>query len=205
MATQSHRRTIWSDLLRNMSNDRPKRSQGSPGHILYPRHFLVLAAFSASVAAITRLHLSTDLSASFALYGALHATALVVALRARRSIWRMCLFIAMAAALSAITLRAGIFAGQLSGALARNFAPYAVLGLSAAAGAVAYGILIRLFGIYELSLNSLTVVAIGCMLATWTALFTLAHIHSLGTEWFAIFWGHAFSGGLWYFDRRPHF
>ena len=188
-----------------MSNDRPKRSQASPDHILYPRHFLVLAGFSALVAAITLLHLSTDLSASFALYGALHATALVVALRAVRSVWRMCLFIAMAAALTAITLRAGIFAGQLSGALARTIAPYAVLGLSAAAGAVAYGILIRLFGIYELSANSLTVVAIGCMVATWAALFTLAHIHSLGPWWLALLWWHAFSGGLWYFDRRQYF
>lgn len=188
-----------------MSNDRPTRSQASPNHINYPRHFLVLAGFGALVAAISGLHLSTDLFASFALYGALHSTALVVALRARRSIWKMCLFIALAAALSAITLRAGIFAGQLSAALARNIAPYAVLGLSAAAGAAAYGILIRLFGIYELSPSSLTVVAFGCMLATWAALFALAHIHALGPWWLAVLWWHAFSGGLWYFDRRQNF
>jgi hypothetical protein len=172
----------------------------SPAHFLYTRHFLLLAGFSVAVAVVTRLHLLTDLSVCFALYGALHAGALVLALRASQPLWRSCLFIVVAAALSLMTLRVGLFAGHLSGGIPGNAALYAVLGVSAAIGALTYGILIRLFGFYELTLGGLTLIAAGCVLAAFLAFFSLAHVHFLGRWWLAVLWWYAFSGGLWFCD-----
>jgi hypothetical protein len=171
-------------------------------HFRYPLHFSLLACFGLLLIAMTQLHLATDLSLSFALYGALHAAALVIALRAHHPLRRKCLFIAAAAALSAMTLHFGIIAGQLLGTSRGNPALYAVLGLSGAMGAAAYGILIRLSGIDELTWRSLAVICVNCLLATCAALFTLTRFHSLGPWWLAVMWWCAFSGGLWYFDKR---
>jgi hypothetical protein len=173
------------------------------GHFLYPRHFSLLACFGVLLIAIARLHLADDLTLCFALYGALHASALVLALRASHSIGRECAFIAMAAVLSAITLRVGIFAAQSLGTLRVGVALYAVLGFSAAAGAAAYGILIRLSGIYtRLTGRALATASIGCLLAAPAALFTMKHLPFLGRWWLAVLWWYAFSVGLWYCDRR---
>jgi hypothetical protein len=171
-------------------------------HFRYPLHFSLLACFGLLLIAMTQLHLATDLSLSFGLYGALQAAALVIALRAHHPVWRKCLFIAAAAALSAMTLRFGIVAAQLLGTSRGNTALYAVPGLSGAMGAAAYGVLIRLSGIYELSSRSLAVICVNCMVATGAAFFTLTRFHSLGPWWLAVTWWYAFSGGLWYFDKR---
>jgi hypothetical protein len=173
-----------------------------PCHFFYVRHFLLLTCFGVLTGLMSRLHLSSDITGSFALYGALHALALILALRARQSIWRRCLFIALAAALSALTLRLGILETHVSGKLPGNIGMYAVSVFSAMTGAAAYGISIRLFGIYELTLRELAVIAIGCMSATYLGMLTLAH--SLGPWWLAVLWWYAFSGALWYCDRRHH-
>jgi hypothetical protein len=174
------------------------------GHFIYARQFLLLAGSAVLLAVITRLHLLTDLIICFAVYGALHASALVLSLRARQTAWRSCLFILGAAALSVMTLRVGMLGGRLSGALSANLAIYAVLGLSAVTGAIAYGILIRVFGIHELTARLLAVVSVGCLLATYVAFFTLTHFHSLGRWWLAVWWWYAFSAGMWYCDRRQN-
>jgi hypothetical protein len=171
-------------------------------HFVYPRHFLLLTGFSVSLVVIARLHLLSDLSVSFALYGALHASALALTLRARQPLWRRCLFIAMAAGLSVMTLRVGILGMRLLGTLPGNLGLYTALGFSAVIGAVTYGISIRLFGILKLTLKTLAVVSIGCMVAAYVAFFTLAYFHSLGRWWLVVLWWYAFSGGLWYSDAR---
>jgi hypothetical protein len=172
-------------------------------HFFYPRHFMLLAGFSVVVAVMTRLHLLTDLNFCFAVYGALHASALVLAIRAGQSLWRRCLFVAIAAALSVMALRIGLLGGHVSGTLPGAAALYVVLGVSAAIGALAYGILIRLFGLVELTVSGLGLIAAGCMLAAFVAFFTLAHSHFLGRWWLAVLWWYAFSSGLWFCDRRP--
>lgn len=173
-------------------------------HIRYPLHFSLLACFGALLIAIAQLHLAIERSFSFALYGALHAAALSIALRARRPLWRKCLFIAAAAALSAMTLHFGIVAGQLLDTSRGNAALYAVLGFCGALGAAAYAVLIHLSGLYELTWRSFAVLCVNCMLAACAAFSTLARFHSLGQWWLAVLWWYAFSGGLWYFDKRSH-
>jgi hypothetical protein len=159
---------------------------------------------SVLVAVMSRTHLSSDLNTSFALYGALHASALVLTLRARQPIWRRCLFVAIASGLCLITLLAGvgifIFGRHLFGALSGHVGIYTALGCSAVTGALIYGISIRLLGISAMPLGSLAAISLGCMLATFVALFTGSYFHFLGPWWLAALWWHAFSGGLWYFD-----
>jgi hypothetical protein len=173
-------------------------------HFFYARHFLFLTCFSVLLIIITQLSILSDLTASFALYGALHALALVITVRAQHPLWRKCLFIAIAAILSVLTLRVGIFAGQWSGTLAGNPVLYAVPAMCAVIGAVSYGILMRLLGVYELTQNSLAILSIGCALAAYVAFVTLAHAHFLGRWWLAVLWWYACSGGLLYCDRRQN-
>ena len=174
------------------------------GHLHYPRHFLLLIGLSILLAVLARTHFSSDLNASFALFGALHASALVFTLRVRPSIWPSCLFVAIAAGLCVMTLRIGMFGTHLFGALPGNIGLYAVLGFSAATGALSYGILIRrLPGLSAMPLSSLATISLGCMLAACVALLTGSHFHLPGPSWLAILWWHAFSGGLWFFDRPP--
>jgi hypothetical protein len=168
---------------------------------------LLLAGFGVWLGITARPPLSDNLSASSVLYGALHASALVFALRARQPFWRKCLFIVAAAGLTLAALRVGMGEMQLSATLAPGMlsgyaALYAAVGFSAATGAVAYGILIRLFGMYRLTMRSLAMISLGCLLATYIALFILVHVHALGRWWLAVLWWYAFSGGLWYYDRR---
>jgi hypothetical protein len=170
----------------------------SSARFLYPRHFLLLAGFSVVLVALTRLRLLTDLSVCFAVYGALHASALVLALRSVQVLWRRCLFVVLAAGFSVLTVHLGLFAGRLTGGLPGNTSLYAVLGFSAAIGALAYGLLIRLFGYYALTIGRLALIAAGCMLAALLALYSLQHAHFLGRWWLAVLWWYAFSGGLWF-------
>ena len=170
-------------------------------HFLYARHFLLLTAFAVLAGVLCWLHLTIEVSLSFALYGALHASALALSLRVHHPVWRKFLFIVIAAALSLMTVRAGILATQLSPTLAGNVGRHTVLGLVAAMGAVTYGIAIRAFGFYKLSAGLLATIAIGCMLAALLALFTLGYVQFLGQSWLAIPWWYAFSAGLWYSDQ----
>ena len=171
-------------------------------HFFYPRHFALLACFSVLIGVISSLHLVHDISAAVAMYGALHASALIFALRSRHAIWRKCSFIAIAAALSVLALHVGTSAGQLTGVGPGNVNLYWLLALSAATGAVTYGLSIRLFGIRALTLPALAAIAATSPLATCIGGFTLTHFHFLGPWSLAVVWWHAFSAGLWYFDRR---
>jgi hypothetical protein len=171
--------------------------------ILYLRHLLLLGAFGAALAAISRLHLLSNPDASFALYGALHAVALVLSLGTRRSRWGRCLFIVLAAALCVMTLHLGTWIMHWLGRLPGNIGLYTALGVAAWTGAVTYGISIQLLGIRRPKPGSLAVIGLGCALATYAAFLTLAHVHFLGRWLLPVFWWFAFSGGLWLYDRRP--
>jgi hypothetical protein len=172
------------------------------GHILYRRHFLLLACFSILLAVMSRLSLSNGLSVSFALYGALHASALLLSLRAPQPIGRSCLFVVIAAGLCVITLRVGMGGRQVFGTLPGNLGPYTALGVATFIGALTYGILIRLGGIFPMTPVSLGAISLSCMAASFLALFTAGPLHFPGPWWLAVLWWHAYSGGLWFFDRR---
>jgi hypothetical protein len=168
----------------------------------YPRHFLLLACFSILLAVMTRLSLTDNIAVSFVLYGALHASALVLSLRAPQPIGRSCLFVVVAAGLCVITLRVGMVGRHLFGALPGNLGPYTALGVASATGALTYGMLIRLYGIFPITLVSLSAISLGCVLATFLALFSAGPLHFPAPWWLTVLWWHAYSGGLWYVDQR---
>jgi hypothetical protein len=173
-------------------------------HFHYPRHFLLLTCFSALLVVLTLVHLLIDLSVSFALYGALHASALVLAVRSPMPIRRQCLFVAMAGGLSVVSLHVGIACMHWLGTLPGNIGLHTALGFSAVSGALTYGISIRLFRIFRLASRALALISVGCMLATYIAFVILAHSPSLGRWWLVVLWWYAFSGGLWYCDSRDN-
>ena len=171
-------------------------------HFRYSRHFLLLTGFAVFSGVVSRLLVPSDLSVSFAWYGAFHAIAVVLSLNARQSIGRSCLFVVTAAALSAMTFHVGMLGTHFLTGLDPNAGHYAALGAAAAVGAVTYGISIRIFGLYKLAAVALVAISIGCLSASLLALFTLRRFHVLGSWWLAVFWWYAFSGGLWFCDRR---
>jgi hypothetical protein len=175
-------------------------------HILYKRHFLLLTAFGIGIATASLARIALDLSLSFALYGALHAAALVLALRVVEPIWRKCLFVAIATVLCVMTVRIGVYAGRWLAISTAGVGLYLLFGLTSMIGAAAYGILVSLFGFAQLTPRSLTAIAAGCLFATAIAVFSLVRAHFLGPWWLAVLWWYAFSAGLWFFDgsaRRP--
>ncbi len=116
------------------------------GHFLYPRHFLLLLCLSVLLAVMPRPHTPRDLNSFFALYGALHASALSLTLRARQPIWQKCLFVAIAAGLSVISVRVGIVGGHLSETLPGNYRLYAALCLLATLVALFTGSYLHVLG-----------------------------------------------------------
>jgi hypothetical protein len=170
--------------------------------LVYPRHFLLLTGLSVWLAVITRLNLLSNLDASFAVYGAFHASAVVLSLRTARPTARRGGFIAVAAGLCVLTLHIGMLAMHWLGSMPGNSGLYAALGLSAAAGAVTYGMSLHLFGFYKLTVGALALIAAGCMFATYAAFITLANVHSTGRWLLAVAWWYAFSGALWFCDQE---
>jgi hypothetical protein len=163
--------------------------------------FLLVCA-AASLHFITRMGLLISVGSTFALYGALHACALTLALRERQSIGRSVSFIAAAAGLSVLTLQIGLVGMRRLGALPGNRGLYVVLGVSAVVSAASYGMLIRLFSLQELTGRCIALISVVCVMATYAAFFSLAQIHWFGRGLLAVFWWCAFSGGLWLCGRE---
>jgi hypothetical protein len=175
------------------------------GHFHYGRHFRMLVAGAAVLFAVTRWDPFNDpLLTTFALSGAIHATALVLALRTSQTPLRKCLFVAIAAALSVLTLYIGIAGLALFAGLPGNERLYMVLGLCAVSGAITYGLVIRLFWMKTFSSRFILAIAVTCLPAAFIAFFVRSYLQFLEGWWLAAAWWFAFSGGLWYFDtRRP--
>jgi hypothetical protein len=176
------------------------------GHFYYSRHFSVLAAATALLFLLGHWNLLNDsLLVTFALNGALHAAALVLALRAPQSLARKSVFVAIAAVLSVLTLYVGIIGLVLFAVLPGNERLYVVLGVCSLSGAITYGSLIRLFWMRKFSSRLILALSIVCLLATSLAFLARTYADSLGGWWLAAAWWFAFSGGLWFFDTRIGF
>jgi hypothetical protein len=169
-------------------------------HFNYARQFLLLTCFGLGIGAMARMQLEGNPSISFATYGALHGSALILSLRNPLATWRKLAFLPIAAALSASTLHIGMFVVQSFGTLPVRAVLYAVLGFSAATGAATYGIALRLMGIHRMSLAALAMTCAYCFAAVDAALFFLAYAPYLGRWCLAISWWYAFSGGMRQFD-----
>jgi hypothetical protein len=173
------------------------------GRLYYDRHFGLLAAATVIMFCLVHWNLLHDsLIGTFALNGALHASALVFTLRAPESLPRKAAFIAIAIGLSVMTLYVGIIGLVLFGVLPGTERLYVVLGVCALSGAITYGSVIRLCWMRKLSSRLILAMSVLCMLATSLAFFARTHAEWLGSWWLAAAWWFTFSGTLWYFDTR---
>jgi hypothetical protein len=173
------------------------------GHFYYPRHFSLLAAATVILLLLGHWSLLNDsLIVSFAINGALHAAALVFALRAPQPLLRKTAFVAIAATLSVVTLYVGIIGLVLFAVLPGNERLYVVLAVCSLSGAITYASLIRLFWMRKFSSRLILAMSIVCLLATSLAFFARTYADFLGGWWLAAAWWFAFSGGLWYVDTH---
>jgi hypothetical protein len=173
------------------------------GRFYYPRHFSVLAAATVILFLLGHWSLLDDsLIVTFAINGALHASALVLALRAPYKVLRKFAFIAIAVILSILTLYVGIIGLVLFAVLPGNERLYVVLGVCSLSGAITYGTLVRMFWMRNFSSRLILAMSILCVLATSLAFFARTYADFLGGWWLAAVWWFAFSGGLWYLDTR---
>ena len=173
------------------------------GRFNYARHFGALAAATVILFLLGRWSLLKDsLIVTFAVSGALHASALVITLRAPESLARKSGFVAIAAALSVLTLYVGIISLVLFSVLPGTERLYVVLGVCSLSGAITYGSAVRLFWMRNLSSRLILAMSVLCLPATSIAFFARTYTELLGGWWLAAAWGFAFSGGLWYFDMR---
>jgi hypothetical protein len=172
-------------------------------HFLYARHFAVLAASTVLLFLLSRWNLYTEsLIATFALSGALHAIALGVALREPQRAPRKLAFVALAAALCALSLYVGIIGLVLFAILPGNERLYVVLGVCSLSGAITYGSLLRIFWLRQLTPRRILQISLVCMLATSLAFLARSYAAVLGGWWLTAVWWFAFSGALWFFDGR---
>jgi hypothetical protein len=145
------------------------------------------------------------IGAQFALYGALHATALTLSVvaGARPSRGRRLLFVAGAAILALATARLGIFGLRAEGAIGGSSGPAAILAACAGLGALAYGALIRAVlknraeAARRPKMKPLIGTSLACAAATLVSFAASRGLHASGVLWLVTPWWFAFSGGLW--------
>ncbi len=173
----------------------------APGRLDYFRHFALLACIAAGILAV-RWRLALDAATWFALYGALHAGALVASVRVRQPWWRWSLFMVLATGLALSVARLGLYGMRYIGNPAGVAGAAVLLGIASLLGALAYGILIRRFRFVEFTLGALAATSSACALTTLAVLRTVGHAPVTGALWVTIAWWFTFSAGLWYHERR---
>ncbi len=172
------------------------------GHFVYRRHFAVLFGVVGVLVATSRWRPSLGINATFAVYGALHALALVASLRKRGSLVRRTLFVAGAGAISGASAFLGLEAVHYVGSVPVLVRSMSVLGLASGFGAVCYALLIRRCWTPHLSHHAVLAIVCACILATeFVVVFGLLPKTADGL-WFAALWWFAFSLTLSHQDCR---
>jgi hypothetical protein len=170
-------------------------------HFFYRRHFGMLAIGVIGIFLLSHWDLLKDqILVTFAINGAVHASTLVFNLCSPSTLVRKLLFIALATALSMVTLYIGIVGLVLFAVLPATERLYFVLGLCALSGAITYAALIRLFWLKKFPSKSILAIAVGCMFAVFIVFLARTYFEALAGWALAGSWWFAFSGGLWYFD-----
>jgi hypothetical protein len=171
----------------------------------YARHFGLLALFAVALATVGS-RAGLGIGARFALYGALHAAALVLSIGAGSGLapGRRLLFVALAAILALANARLGLFGLHAVSAVGGSSGPLAIVAACAGLGALAYGALIsavlenRRSSLVSFDLSSLAATSLGCAAATSASFAVSRALHAANVVWLAIPWWFAFSGLLWY-------
>jgi hypothetical protein len=159
------------------------------------RHAVLLAAAILGIALARFLSPDAPIALAFACYGALHGAVVAICLRPRPARVRALAFMAAASLLSGSLARLGLLAAPLLARSGVERAALLVVAVSAFAGALGYGGLLRWLLRYRLAPGPLAMIALACVCAASVALVPMRRYVG-GTAWLAIFWWLAFSGGL---------
>jgi hypothetical protein len=171
------------------------------GILYYARHFGLLVCLAAVLAATRRWSPAVGVVATLGIYGALHASTLVVTLRARPRAGRRLRFIAIASLLSMLSTALGVYASHLVGGSMGMARTASLLSLSSGIGAATYASLIRRFFAAHLTLSAIVTIVLGCIVATLAVLVSGIYLKG-GGLWVAVSWWFAMSLGLWVHDGR---
>jgi hypothetical protein len=160
------------------------------------RHAALLAAAILGVALARFVTTHAPIALAFACYGALHGAAVALCLHPSPVRWRTPAFVAAASILSGLLARLGLLAVPLLARIGVEAAALLVIAVSAFAGALGYGALLRCLLGYRLAAGPLVMIAFACSVAASSAL-ALMRLYPLGgSAWLAILWWLAFSAGL---------
>lgn len=160
------------------------------------RHAEILAAAIVGIGLARSSSAQTPIALAFACYGALHSAAVAICLRPRPPGWRAPSFVAAASLLSGALARLGLLVLPLLARIGVELAASLVIAVSAFAGALGYGVLLRGLLGYRLAAGVLVMIAFACSLAASAALFLMRQYPVGGSAWLALLWWLAFSGGL---------
>jgi hypothetical protein len=184
----------YDGIMRAPENE-PRRGDGL---LHYGRHFVLVAAVAAVLAATGSWRPALGVVGWFGVYGALHSSMIVLTWRGRSASMRRVVFICVATGLSMLSGLAGLYARRLGWSWGTG--PAVPLGICSSLGAATYVAL--LFGMRApLRLRSFVTLPLGCVLATLAVLGSGVYRFG-GTWWFAVAWWYAFSLGLWLEDRQ---
>jgi len=160
------------------------------------RHAALLAAAILGIALARWLSSPASIALAFAGYAALHGAALGLCLRPRPDRVRVLVFVAAASLLCGSLARLGLTAAPLLANNGIEAAALLVVAVSAFAGALGYGALLRGLLHYRLAPGSLAMIALACAAAASAALVLMRRYPGGGSTWLAILWWLAFSAGL---------
>jgi hypothetical protein len=165
----------------------------------YARHFGLLTGAIAVLVATVRWRPAGGV-ASAGLYGALHASALVLSVRAPQRLQKQAIFVAVAASLAMLSVLLAVAAARLSATVPLLRSPLLLLTIAAALGASSYAGLTKSFWLGGLPARAIIILPVGCVMATLLP-FTLGAHAPGGGVWLVAAWWLAFSAGVWYYDR----
>jgi hypothetical protein len=174
------------------------------GTLDYRRHFFLLGCGSVALVVVMAIPTSLvydRLCVLFGVSGALHAIAVVLALRSKPSLLSRLGFVVAAAALSIAAPFAGLTLIDLLG-LYGVVNIFLALALTSAIGAVSYWLLVRGFWARFLSPRSLLVTVGSCVLATFIAAVANSVVPCLRDALLPTLWWCAFSACRLIADRH---
>jgi len=160
------------------------------------RHAAFLAAAILGIALARLSGTQAPIALAFACYGALHAAIVTLSLRPGPAPRRTLAFVVAAAILSGSLARLGLLAAPLLAGGGVEAAALRIVAVSAFAGALGYGVLLRCLLRHRLAPGLLVMIAFACVFAACAALALMRQYPIVGSAWLAILWWLAFSGGL---------
>jgi len=141
------------------------------------------------------------LLASFGLYGFMHSSTVVLALRDRNPVTVKLVFVAVSVLLSMGAVWLGFLVSRVLGDQFGIRTPAVSLVFTSGLGALCYLALIRTFWARHLPAAALIAIPLCCASATLAALELSSFLHAASRLWFAMIWWYVFSIALRHFDQ----